>query len=90
MAGRAELADILVNECGCSKRKGLKCVALLFDRIAQEAAQGGIVTIKGFGTFQRKIRVGRDYFGQHKPDRSFLVFSCMQNQRLVVESIMQS
>jgi DNA-binding protein HU-beta len=56
---KAELAALIAERLGESKKKGEDFVAAFEDIVTETLVQGGDVTIAGFGNFSSKVRAGR-------------------------------
>lgn len=60
---KSELIDILAEKADLSKAAAARALDALVDAVVTEVAQGGDVTLVGFGKFsssQRAARVGRN------------------------------
>lgn len=53
---KPDLAELIAQRCGVSQATGAQALNDLLDRIAEEIAQGGAVSITGFGSFSRRRR----------------------------------
>lgn len=56
---KAELAALIADRLGVSKKMGEDFVAAFEDIVTETLVQGGDVTIAGFGNFSSKVRAGR-------------------------------
>ena len=56
---KAELADVISNKIGISKKQAEETVELITDTITSTINKGGEVTFTGFGTFSARERKGR-------------------------------
>lgn len=60
MAGRAELADILICRFGLGKKRSMDIVYAIFEGVSEMISEGETVQIRGFGTFKLKHRIARN------------------------------
>ncbi len=60
-ANKGMLTDAVSEKLGGSRRQAAKILDAVLDSVADLLAKKGRVAIKGFGTFERKIRKGRAY-----------------------------
>ncbi|MBU1132140.1 HU family DNA-binding protein [Patescibacteria group bacterium] len=56
---KAELAGVLANKCGVTKKQAEDVLDCLTSTIIDTIKTGGEVTLTGFGTFSARIRKGR-------------------------------
>ncbi len=60
-ANKGMLTDAVSEKLGGSRRQAAKILDAVLDSVADLLATKGRVAIKGFGTFERRIRKGRAY-----------------------------
>ena len=60
-ANKTILADAVARELNLPRRTAAMVLETVFESISDQLQRRGKLTIKGFGTFERKVRKGRSY-----------------------------
>ena len=98
-ANKAELADNLALKLGVPRKRAMKILNAVLKSVGELLATKKKVAVKGFGTFESKIRKGRAYkhpvTGENVevPDKETVVFKPSKNllntikifERLIIE-----
>ncbi len=64
---KAELAGVISNKCGVTKKQAEDMLDCLTSTIIDTIKTGGEVTLTGFGTFSARIRKGREGVNPQNP-----------------------
>lgn len=70
---KAELAQMIANKVGISKKEGEDAVAALVQIVTATLVAGGEVNIAGFGAFSAKTRKGRTGVNPQNPSQKIQI-----------------
>lgn len=70
---KAELAAVLADKCGVTKKQAEDMLDCLTLTIINTIKVGGEVTLTGFGTFSARVRKGREGVNPQKPTESITI-----------------
>jgi len=70
---KAELASVLSNKIGITKKQAEDMLDLLTDTIIDTIKTGGEVTLTGFGTFSARVRKGREGVNPQNPSEKITI-----------------
>ncbi len=70
---KAELAQMLADKVGISRKEGEDVVAYFVQIVTEELVNGGEVNIAGFGAFSAKTRKGRTGVNPQNPSEKIQI-----------------
>jgi len=70
---KAELAALLADKCGVTKKQAEDMLESLTSTITETIKIGGEVTLTGFGTFSARVRKGREGVNPQRPSESITI-----------------
>lgn len=70
---KAELAALLSEKCGVTKKQAEDTLECLTDTIVSTIKAGGEVTLTGFGTFSARVRKGREGVNPQNPNEKITI-----------------